>query len=405
MHNMFTIVIPTRERCKTLKYALQTCIDQQYENFEIIVSDNFSQDNTKATVDTFDDPRIRYINPGRRVSMSENFDFALKHVKDGFVMFIGDDDGIYPNAIEHVNKIVNEHNVKAVLSSVSGYVWPNHPDISKRNNLCWSAGNEIEIRQSSEWIKKFLNFESIYTFDLVGLYMAFVHTDVIKLVTKGEFFFRSITPDAYSAFACTAAVKQYAYSQRPFCIAGASASSNGASYLTQENKVESDMFLKENNIQFHSKLRNCPSFKVIASEAFLQFKDVFPEYASNYFLDIKKLLAITLHEGGVNDVTKTMIKNAVKEMALENKIDLDTLKWESPKKSFTMSHFLSKVKNSIPKMTKYVSINDAREFSVFNVYDAAKVGNTLMDINNGFKVNRHFDLLKNSFINKIKQWM
>ncbi|MGZ8158598.1 MAG: glycosyltransferase family 2 protein, partial [Methylobacter sp.] len=64
----YTVIIPTRDRAETLEATLRTCLRQTYENFEIIVSDNCSGDNTKEIVDGLHDPRIRYINPGRRLS-------------------------------------------------------------------------------------------------------------------------------------------------------------------------------------------------------------------------------------------------------------------------------------------------------------------------------------------------
>ena len=40
---MISVVIPTRERSRTLVHTLRTCADQDYANCEILVSDNFSQ--------------------------------------------------------------------------------------------------------------------------------------------------------------------------------------------------------------------------------------------------------------------------------------------------------------------------------------------------------------------------
>jgi GT2 family glycosyltransferase len=82
----FTIIVPTKERADTLYHCLQTLVRQRYENFEILVSDNFSQDNTEQIVRGIRDSRIRYINTGRRVGMSRNFEFALSHVKNGWII-------------------------------------------------------------------------------------------------------------------------------------------------------------------------------------------------------------------------------------------------------------------------------------------------------------------------------
>ena len=53
----FTIVIPTKDRCDTLRYSLMSAISQSYQNYQVIVSDNASSDNTKSVVESFDDER------------------------------------------------------------------------------------------------------------------------------------------------------------------------------------------------------------------------------------------------------------------------------------------------------------------------------------------------------------
>jgi len=97
-----TVVIPTRERCATLPFALRTCIEQDYADLEILVSDNASRDDTAAVVATFHDPRIRYVNTGTRCSMTRNWEFALQRVTGDYVTFIGDDDGLLPGAVRDV---------------------------------------------------------------------------------------------------------------------------------------------------------------------------------------------------------------------------------------------------------------------------------------------------------------
>ena len=97
--NHFTIIVPTRERTDTLRYTIQTILNQTYKNYTVLISDNFSQDGTRDIIDSFTDERIKYINTGKRVSMSHNWEFALAHVERGWVTILGDDDGLLPNSL------------------------------------------------------------------------------------------------------------------------------------------------------------------------------------------------------------------------------------------------------------------------------------------------------------------
>ena len=60
-----TVIIPTRERCETLGASIRACVEQDYDNLEIIVSDNASQDDTESVVHSFRDSRLRYIKTDR----------------------------------------------------------------------------------------------------------------------------------------------------------------------------------------------------------------------------------------------------------------------------------------------------------------------------------------------------
>ena len=112
----FTIVVPTRDRADTLEHTLRTCIAQDYDDLEILVSDNASTDNTRDVVASSSDRRIRYINTGRRLSMTSSFEFAYSHVKPGYVISIGDDDGFPEGAIRAAARIANSTRTAAPSS-------------------------------------------------------------------------------------------------------------------------------------------------------------------------------------------------------------------------------------------------------------------------------------------------
>ena len=80
---VFTILIPTMDRAATVVDTIRTCLSQEDENLRIIVSDNASTDDTMEVVRSFSDARLSYINPGRRLGMSEHWEFALAYVPDG----------------------------------------------------------------------------------------------------------------------------------------------------------------------------------------------------------------------------------------------------------------------------------------------------------------------------------
>ena len=375
----YTVIVPTRDRAETLEATLRTCLRQNYENFEVIVSDNCSDDNTHDVVRSLNDPRIRYLNTGRRLSMTGNFEFALHHADDGFVMFIGSDDGLMPDAVNYVDSIVKEFNVEAVSCHQATYVWPDFPDKHLAGRLIFeSLRSGVEIRKSSDWIKKALSFESHYCFDLPNLYCGFVHRRVIDKATKDGIYFRSITPDAYSAYASAIFLNRYAYSFRPFSIAGASVKSNGASGLNPKSDMsEAERFLKENDLPFASGFVNCPSYEVISAEAFSKLAETFPSECSDFKIDYNKMLEMALLTR--NSKTSHDVVSGVAVMARNFSVDIESLtnNLQSPKSRLKIKRVLPVLKTLLLESDKIVEVENTGQFGIRNIDDAALFAHSL----------------------------
>jgi glycosyltransferase involved in cell wall biosynthesis len=374
----YTVIIPTRDRAETLEATLRSCLRQTYENFEIIVSDNCSDDNTKEIVEELRDPRIRYINPGRRLSMSGNFEFALGHVIDGFIMFIGSDDGIMPDAINYVDSIVKKYKVDAVSCQQATYLWPNFPDKTIAGRLTFGeTRRDIEIRKSKEWIAKTLSFQSYYCFGLPNLYCGFVHKRVIDKAYKDGVYFRSITPDAYSAFATAIFVDNYAFSFRPFSIAGASGKSNGASalHLNGDNK-EANKFYSENDIELCEGFVSCPSFETTVAETFAQLAKAFPERCDLYCIDYKTMLQNALKNA--NPRTANEVENAVMIMAKNFSVDVNADSTKANMAGFNLAGKLRTLIRLISNPFEIVEIQQSYLFGIKNIDDAALAAHLFM---------------------------
>ena len=68
---MISIVVITYNRCELLKRTLISILDQSFTDFEIILIDDGSTDNTFEMIESLNDKRIRYINQGRIGNLSK----------------------------------------------------------------------------------------------------------------------------------------------------------------------------------------------------------------------------------------------------------------------------------------------------------------------------------------------
>lgn len=95
IHPLVTIAIPTYNRAgRYLKQALESAVNQTYQDIEIIVSDNCSTDNTEAVVRRFSDPRIGYFRQAQNIGANNNFNFCLEQARGDYFLLLQDDDMI-----------------------------------------------------------------------------------------------------------------------------------------------------------------------------------------------------------------------------------------------------------------------------------------------------------------------
>ncbi|GAB4133493.1 MAG: hypothetical protein Fur0046_04330 [Cyanobacteria bacterium J069] len=89
---LVSVIIPTYDRPDFLQAALQSAVQQSYQNIEIIVSDNFSPENPKALIDSFDDSRIRFWRNETNLGICANALKAVGLSTGKYVAFLHDDD-------------------------------------------------------------------------------------------------------------------------------------------------------------------------------------------------------------------------------------------------------------------------------------------------------------------------
>ncbi|MGY2874550.1 hypothetical protein ACVW00_001740 [Marmoricola sp. URHA0025 HA25] len=279
MTERFTILLPTRQRADTLESALRTCISQDLSDLDILVSDNASTDETRGVVAGFDDSRIRYINPGRRLGMSEHWEFALSHVANGYFTIIGDDDGVMPGGIARARTLMEEEGADALIWPLTAYYWPRYADPALADHVSVRVPTKehvgfIDAKQTLEKVAHF----RLPHYWLPSPYWGAVHTRTIERSrAKDGRFFRSITPDLYAGTAIASTSQCYLRTNRPLTLSGSSHHSNGASALASARQGQRadarEQYISENSIPFHPDLKFAGSIPIVLTEALLQTRD------------------------------------------------------------------------------------------------------------------------------------
>jgi hypothetical protein len=206
--------------------------------------------------------------------MSDNWEHALRHVSDGFVTYLGDDDGLLPGSLAELDRIIRETGCEAISWKRAPYFWPGC-DQYWGNTLTVPLRTSLQERASDKYITDVINFTCPYP-ELPLLYNSFVSYKAIsRVMEESGRFYHSMTPDVYSGLVLASVMDSYYYSSAPYTLEGISRHSNGR-YLASSNPhtaKAAQKFLGEKNIPFHEKLVACPSLPIIMAEAFLQARD------------------------------------------------------------------------------------------------------------------------------------
>ena len=109
---LFSVIIPTYNRAERLKTALNSLVNQTFKDFEVLVCDDGSTDNSKETTESFDKMlNIRYLweeNWGGGAQPRNN---GIKASLGDWICFLDSDDFWYPDKLETCKEYIKEYDL------------------------------------------------------------------------------------------------------------------------------------------------------------------------------------------------------------------------------------------------------------------------------------------------------
>ena len=128
----FSIIIPNFNQASYLKKALSGVIKQTYKNYEIIIIDNNSTDNSRDVINSFSDKRIKsfYIDNMGIISKSRNL--GLKKATGEWICFLDADDYWFKNKLEEIKTAINKSNNIEVICNGEIYLYKNLKKFTKK---------------------------------------------------------------------------------------------------------------------------------------------------------------------------------------------------------------------------------------------------------------------------------
>lgn len=132
---LFSIVIPTRNRARYLRFALQACIEQEFGDYEIVVSDNNSTDDTAKLVRKLDNGKVRYFHTGQNLSITDSFEFGILKATGEYVLLLADDEAYKPAALFRLKQVIDATAAPVISFGRTPYIFPGDDEYGPTNTL------------------------------------------------------------------------------------------------------------------------------------------------------------------------------------------------------------------------------------------------------------------------------
>jgi glycosyltransferase involved in cell wall biosynthesis len=247
----FSVLMPTRNRAFLLRSALASAVDHKFQDYEIIVSDNNSTDDTRAVVEEFikSSNKIKYVNPGRDLSMCDNWEYVLSQADGRYVIYLCDDDALTPDTLSYIHELLEHFQIEVLVWRSGGY---NHPDLPDKNRLSFTynfgSGELFEVT-SAPVISALCRFD----WSANGIVPKMLNCAVSKAAIDacrqrtGEFFVPPY-PDFSAVGQLLSTNRSYYFIDLPLYVAGASLSSNAGIVFDRKKKHDDYLALFRRNL-------------------------------------------------------------------------------------------------------------------------------------------------------------
>jgi len=108
---LVSVIIPTYNNAHFIGRALQSVVDQTYENWEVIVVDNHSIDNTDEVISSFNNARIKVLKIHNNGIIASSRNKGIRSAKGEWIAFLDSDDWWSANKINIILDYVDKSDV------------------------------------------------------------------------------------------------------------------------------------------------------------------------------------------------------------------------------------------------------------------------------------------------------
>lgn len=184
---LISFCIATYKRKEFLRKTILSILNQNYNNVEIIISDNDSKGSAESIAKSFHSNKIKYYKNKINIGMVKNFNKALSFANGDFVTFVADDDPVSNEMLRTLIKLYRQYpdansffgasSVNIVDNKIAKLYGFKMGINSLQSKL--KEKNEITIYKPNNFLKEFLNYNVVSYFLWSS---GFVRTSLVRKI-------------------------------------------------------------------------------------------------------------------------------------------------------------------------------------------------------------------------------
>lgn len=244
MSPRFSVLLPTRNGGAFIADCIHSVLHQDFDSFELVVSDNANDDATPAVLAGISNARLKVVRQPVKLPVQENWNAALAAAQGDYFLMLGDDDYLAPDTLRRLDSILSSYcDPDCILFNGYSYVAPNSIDDNAASY--WSPQHH---RYDSSFAEGVLLLESrkaivrdMFRFrQRIPLNMQTTVFSRRSLKNMPAPVFRAPFPDHYLLNALLIAADKWIYVPERLIIVGVSPKSFGHYFYGQQSRAGLD---------------------------------------------------------------------------------------------------------------------------------------------------------------------
>lgn len=151
---LITVIIPSYNHSEYIGYTIRSILAQSLQDFELLIIDDNSSDNSEEVIKKFDDPRIKLITLKENLGICETSNICFEKANGKYLSIIASDDIMFPKNLEKkINFLEKNPRYGAVFSGVE-VIDENNKILSKKTKK-FEKVFTTENRKRTDWLNHF----------------------------------------------------------------------------------------------------------------------------------------------------------------------------------------------------------------------------------------------------------